>query len=65
MATKLEWDELGEAIGRAGTVLRANATSSGLDSAVPTCPGWTVRDLVVHQGGVHRWATDVLAGKGF
>lgn len=64
MATNLEWDELGEAIGRAGTVLRANATSSGLDSAVPTCPGWTVRDLVVHQGRVHRWASDVLTGKG-
>src|SRR5205823_3910842 len=24
---------------------------------VPTCPGWTVRDLLAHQGGVHRWAT--------
>jgi uncharacterized protein (TIGR03083 family) len=33
-----------------------------LDSdAVPTCPGWTVRDLVTHVGGVHRWATRVVA----
>ncbi len=29
--------------------------------AVPTCPGWTVRDLVAHVGGVHRWATTVVA----
>jgi len=35
---------------------------AGLDTAVPTCPGWTVRDLVAHQGMVHRWATAVLGG---
>ncbi|NNG20553.1 maleylpyruvate isomerase family mycothiol-dependent enzyme [Naumannella sp. ID2617S] len=64
MATLIDWEELGDGIGRAGTVLRANATSAGLDAPVPTCPDWTVRDLVVHQGMVHRWATDVLLGRG-
>lgn len=29
--------------------------------AVPTCPGWTVRDLVSHVGGVYRWATTIVA----
>ncbi len=24
---------------------------------MPTCPGWQLRDLVRHLGGVHRWAT--------
>ena len=24
--------------------------------SVPSCPGWTVGDLVVHLGSVHRWA---------
>jgi uncharacterized protein (TIGR03083 family) len=28
-----------------------------LESAVPTCPDWTVRDLAFHLGSVHRWAT--------
>ena len=23
---------------------------------MPDCPGWTLRDLVEHLGGVHRWA---------
>ena len=23
---------------------------------VPTCPGWTVAQLVKHTGGIHRWA---------
>ncbi|MGC9668083.1 maleylpyruvate isomerase family mycothiol-dependent enzyme [Planosporangium sp. 12N6] len=30
---------------------------AGLDLWVPTCPGWRLRDLLVHLGGVHRWAT--------
>jgi len=55
-------DELGDALGAAATVLRANAAAAGLDAPVPTCPGWTVRDLVAHQGMVHRWATSHLRG---
>jgi uncharacterized protein (TIGR03083 family) len=55
-------DELGDALGAAATVLRANAAAAGLDAAVPTCHGWTVRDLVAHQGMVHRWAASHLRG---
>ncbi len=29
-------------------------------AAVPTCPGWTVLDLVTHLGNVHSWAATVL-----
>ncbi len=33
------------------------ATQAGpLDAIVPACPGWTLRDLVVHVGEVHQWA---------
>jgi uncharacterized protein (TIGR03083 family) len=38
------------------------ARSAGPDAPVPTCPGWTVRDLLAHQGMVHRWATAVVRG---
>lgn len=27
---------------------------------VPTCPGWSVYDLVVHLGNVHAWAATVV-----
>ncbi len=27
---------------------------------VPSCPGWTVRDGIVHTAGAHRWATAFL-----
>jgi uncharacterized protein (TIGR03083 family) len=40
-----------------GRRLSAAAAAAGLDAPVPTCPGWAVRDLVRHLGGVHRWAT--------
>jgi len=36
------------------------ATLVGPDAKVPTCPAWTVRDLVQHLGGVHRWATGIV-----
>lgn len=45
-----------------GDRLRRAAEVAGPDAAVPSCPGWTVRDLVAHTGGVHRWATTVVAG---
>lgn len=38
------------------------ARSAGPDAPVPTCPGWVVRDLLAHQGMVHRWATAVVRG---
>ena len=43
--------------------LASAAQEAGLDAPVPTCPGWTVNDLVLHVGEVHRWATAAVAGK--
>jgi Mycothiol maleylpyruvate isomerase N-terminal domain len=45
------------------TSLAAAADEAGLDAPVPTCPGWTVADLVLHVGEVHRWATAVVASR--
>jgi len=59
---ELSIDDLGDGLGSASTVLRANAASAGLDAPVPTCPGWTVLDLVAHQGMVHRWAASHVSG---
>lgn len=59
----LTFDDYGHAIGQAATVLRANAAAAPLDGEVPTCPDWTMLDLVSHTGMVHRWATDHLRGR--
>ena len=49
------------------TLLRAHgdalldALATGPSTAsVPTCPGWTLRDLVHHVGQVHHWATAIV-----
>lgn len=47
---------------RAADRLATWAREAGPHASVPTCPGWCVHDLVVHQGAVHRWATAMLAG---
>ncbi|MBB1254216.1 maleylpyruvate isomerase family mycothiol-dependent enzyme [Streptomyces sp. OF3] len=48
-------------LGREGQSLVSAAEEAGLDSEVPTCPGWQVRDLLLHVGRVHRWATRHVA----
>jgi len=37
-------------------------TVAGTDPTydVPSCPGWTVRDLVAHLGNVHAWAEQIV-----
>ena len=39
------------------------AGQAGLDVPVPSCPNWTVRRLIGHQGAVHRWATAAFRGE--
>jgi uncharacterized protein (TIGR03083 family) len=50
------------AIASEGKRLAAAAAAADPDAPVPSCPDWVVRDLVRHQGGVHRWATGIVAG---
>lgn len=38
------------------------ADRAGLDAPVPTCPGWTVRDLVVRTSAAHRATAAMLRG---
>lgn len=45
---------------RSGAALAARAAATGPDAPVPTCPGWSVRDLVAHVGTVHRWAERIV-----
>ncbi len=39
------------------------ADRAGLAARVPTCPEWSVRELVAHQGMVHRWAAALVRGE--
>jgi len=44
-----------------GELLAAAAERAGMGAAVPSCPGWAVRDLLKHTGYVHRWATGFVS----
>ncbi|MGX9885656.1 maleylpyruvate isomerase family mycothiol-dependent enzyme [Streptomyces sp. NPDC002276] len=46
---------------REGGLLASAAEEAGVDAEVPPCPGWRVRDLLLHTGMVHRWATAFVA----
>lgn len=52
----METAELINALDREGQLLAGAAEAAGPGAAVPTCPGWEVRDLLRHTGTVHRWA---------
>jgi len=56
----MEIDGLIDTIRDQGDLLAIAAEKAGADAAVPTCPEWRVRDLVRHQGEVHRWATAIV-----
>jgi uncharacterized protein (TIGR03083 family) len=49
-----------DAIRREGAALASAAKSAGVDAPVPSCPEWTVGDLVSHVGRIHRWVTDII-----
>jgi uncharacterized protein (TIGR03083 family) len=51
------------ALGEAVEAFASSASAAGLDTAVPTTPDWDVRQLLAHQGLVHRWATGQLLGE--
>jgi uncharacterized protein (TIGR03083 family) len=48
-------------LGHDGRRLADAAEKAGPGAAVPTCPGWLVRDLLHHLGGVHRWAAATVS----
>lgn len=50
-----------DALRAEGRALADAARLAGPQAPVPACPGWRVRDLVTHVGGVHRWATAYVA----
>lgn len=58
----MEIGPLIEALDSDGRLLVEAAKDAGLDAAVPTCPGWQVRDLLAHVHYVHRWAAGYIVG---
>jgi len=56
----MDVDDLIAAIGEQGDLMATAAEKGGAGVTIPTCPEWSMRDLLHHQGEVHRWATAIV-----
>ncbi|MEV8224665.1 maleylpyruvate isomerase family mycothiol-dependent enzyme [Streptomyces sp. NPDC079167] len=52
-------DEILAQTDRLGALVRG----ADLTLRVPTCPDWNLRELVVHVGGAHRWAGEIVRSR--
>lgn len=50
-----------ESLRNEGNTFLANANEADLGMPVPTCPGWTVQELVHHLGGIYRYIQALVA----
>lgn len=62
MPTYLSVERHLDALRDAVTAFVAYAGRAGMEAPVPTCPEWSVLDLVAHLGVVHRWAGTLVRG---
>jgi uncharacterized protein (TIGR03083 family) len=56
----MEVSEFLAALNEQGQLMAAAAAGVEPTAPVPTCPDWQVRDLLLHTGGVHRWAATIV-----
>src|SRR5256885_8505402 len=43
-----------------GAALVQAVRKSGIEAAVPVCPGWTAESLAGHVGMVHQWVAETI-----
>ncbi len=63
MAALLKLEHYLDALSMAAARLNEESLEAGMEVQIPTCPEWNMRELVVHQGTIHRWATATLRGE--
>ncbi|MEV2266249.1 maleylpyruvate isomerase family mycothiol-dependent enzyme [Nonomuraea africana] len=58
----VDWTHERHAAAAVTRIERMARTVEGADfsTPVPTCPGWDLRQLVLHTGAVHRWAASMV-----
>ena len=57
------YDEYVAAIRTNGAALADAARAAGVDAAVPSCPEWSVADLLGHVGRLHRWVAHMIVSR--
>jgi uncharacterized protein (TIGR03083 family) len=57
----VDYDELVAAARREAAAFSVAMRAGPLDTPIPSCPDWTMADLVVHVGEFAGWWADILA----
>jgi uncharacterized protein (TIGR03083 family) len=47
-------------VARDASIISGLVREADPGTPVPSCPGWTLVDLVGHLGGIHRWAGEIV-----
>jgi uncharacterized protein (TIGR03083 family) len=50
-----------DAVRRESVALVDAARAAGSDAVVPSCPEWTIDDLLAHVGRIQRWVNGIIA----
>ncbi|MFJ5720330.1 maleylpyruvate isomerase family mycothiol-dependent enzyme [Streptomyces sp. NPDC093149] len=58
--SRLTYDRYCDEIIARTDALRATIRDADLGATVPTCPDWTLRELVLHVGRAHRWVGEIV-----
>jgi uncharacterized protein (TIGR03083 family) len=56
----MEPEQYVTSLAAASDATAAAASAAGVDAAVPSCPGWTVTDLLVHMTTGDLWARTII-----
>jgi uncharacterized protein (TIGR03083 family) len=51
------------AIRRESAAVTAAARQAGVDATIPSCPDWTMADLLAHIGRIQRWVTELVVSR--
>src|SRR5258708_6197884 len=60
----MDYGEYCDALRREGHALYAAARTAGIEAPVPSCPDWTIAELLGHVGRLHRWVTAIVESEG-
>jgi uncharacterized protein (TIGR03083 family) len=52
-----------ESLKEDGELIDAALVTTRYSVAIPTCPGWTVQDLIEHLGSEHLWVADLITNR--
>jgi uncharacterized protein (TIGR03083 family) len=57
----MDYGDYIDAVRADGAALASAAAAAGLETRVPSCPLWSVADLLGHIGRIHRWVAQLVA----